>query len=62
MSEIKVKSGREEGAVTVTVNFPLPASTSEPSVSMAEENDHGSYRPQSYLGAHSTRSPENGSR
>jgi hypothetical protein len=29
MSEIKVKSGREEGATTVTVNYDIPGSVSE---------------------------------
>ena len=27
MSEIKVKSGREEGATVITVNYPMPEST-----------------------------------
>lgn len=29
MAEIKIKSGREEGAQTATVNFDIPASTSD---------------------------------
>lgn len=37
MSEIKVKSGREEGATTVTVNYDLPTSTEAAVAKYGEE-------------------------